>query len=100
MFLTECDGSGKNAKDCKKRTVTNSTDHCCYTTISLNIMGVKESDKGCDEITKDEYNDIKKYINEVKGVLEEYGATDIKFTVDCSSSYLILSILGLIIFLI
>ncbi len=99
VFNAECDGSGSSVNDCKKRTVTKSTDHCCYSSSSYTYMGVKESEKGCVEVPKNEYENIKKYIDTAISVIEAFGGKDVKLSVDCSSSYLILSILGLVIFL-
>ena len=95
----DCDGDGSNYKDCKDRKVEASTSRCCFLTTKYTFLGEKVTEKGCEEVTKHEYENINDYITTAKEIVKGLGAKDVDLKVDCNSSYLTLSILGLIMLL-
>lgn len=85
--------SGKKTSDCENLKTTIDTNHCCY----FKYKSDSGESEGCTEITKDVYDDIKKYIKD-----SEKEGDSINFKVkklDCYSSYLTLSLLSLVLLL-
>ena len=93
---SECEKkeSASKASDCNKLKVGDGSQYCCYMHAT---MDGEDPYKGCTEITKEEYNDIKKYISEVEKEEKEYN-TKIK-DLDCNSAHLKIGILSLLLIL-
>ena len=100
-YQSECDDneSAKKAKDCKDLKVDDGMYKCCYVKSEGEYDGKKEKGEGCGEIDETNYNRIKDYIKDLEdGVKKLGGKLDVK-KFDCSSNYLLFSIMSLIILL-
>ena len=92
----ECEGSGSSVSDCEKRTLPAGAYRCCYGESKVTFMGETQETKGCGPITKDQYDNIEKYMEDLKKQSEAFGAKVDKFSIDCNSNYIIISMLGLL----
>ena len=88
------------ASDCNSRTVSDNQYKCCYLYMKVTFMSIESEAKQCLPVTKDEYENIKEVIDKTKEMAEKTGTKINKLDLDCSSSYLYISLLSLIIFLI
>ena len=79
--------------------VKESWDHCCYFKGSANINGQKIELNQCVELTQTRYDKIDETIKEIIGEAEREGGTAKVDTLDCKSSYIILSLFSLLLFL-
>ena len=89
------------AKDCNGLDTGYSGGYCCYVESSCTPKGssTKNEDKDCEAYTKEEYDKIeaetKAYKELAKASCDKY-----KYTIKCNSSYLKISLLGLLFILI
>ncbi len=101
-YQSECDDKeegAKKAKDCKDLKVDVGMYKCCYVKSEGEYNGEKEKGEGCAEIDEKNYNRIKDYIKEMEDGVKKFGGKlDVK-KFDCSSNYLLFSIMSLIILL-
>ena len=79
-------------KECHNRPAGDGYYKCCY---------VEEKWKGgseisCGAVTKKEYDDIEDLIDKYEDLAESIGIKDPDISVDCSSKYLLISLLSLI----
>ena len=89
----------KNKKDCNSLKISDDAYKCCYTHVKGEEGGVKIDVEGCSEIEKKDYDRIKDYISEMeKEAKDEGGKLEVK-KFDCSSNYLLISIMSLILLL-
>ena len=77
-------------KNCNDAEVPSGYHKCCYAVAKKG----SEEQKACMPVKKEEYDDISKYIDNTK----KAQSLD-KLDVDCSSKYLVISILSLLLFL-
>ena len=92
---SECDqkDSASKATDCNKLKVCDGYQYCCY----MHSTSNRGTYKGCTELTKEEYNDIKKYISELE---EESKDSNGKIKeIDCNSARLGVGLLILLLIL-
>ena len=95
----DCYGaSASSAKDCKDLKLSGSGNHCCYSEAKYEINGKTEKQKICVELTDEEYNNIDDYIDASKEAAKTYIKVK-DLSVDCNSSFLTNSLLGIILFL-
>ncbi len=87
----DCEGLASKYSECEKLKVNPSTNHCCFVKYEYNGQDVK----GCMEITKEQYEKIDDLVKENE---KESGVKN--FDIDCSSAYLSISLLSLILILI
>jgi len=92
----ECEGSASSVSDCEKRTLPTGAYRCCYGESKVTFMGATTETKGCAPITKDQYDNIEKFMEDLKKQSEAIGAKVDKLSVDCNSNYIIISMLGLL----
>ena len=101
-YQSECDDKeegAKKVKDCKDLKVNPGMYKCCYVKGESEYDGKKEKGEGCQEIDETNYNRIKDYIKDWEdSVKKSGGKLDVK-KFDCSSNYLLFSIMSLIILL-
>ena len=97
----ECDFgvSASSSKDCKKLNVSESGNHCCYYKGKVEYNGKTDEQKTCIELTDEEYNNIDDYIDDGKDAVKELGGKVKDLDIDCNSSFLTNSLLGIILFL-
>ena len=88
---TECSGNGSSKKDCNSRDIRASDYRCCYYYYQLAGREYKE----CVPISKVEYDDFETFLKFYEKVKK---AAD-KFSFDCSSNYIIISMLWLVLLL-
>ena len=90
-----CEGeleiSVSKASTCHKRQTSKEGSHCCFLKQKGKVAGVTLTTQTCEEITKEEYDNIKNY----KKQLEKDCGCSVK-KIDCISSYLTFSLLSLI----
>ena len=90
----------KGAEDCEKLDAGEGFYKCCYYETDWEFMGEKGTEKGCESITKDNYDNIKDYIKKLEnGELDEDEDDDggeLDISIDCGSNYIIIPMLSLI----
>ena len=89
-FVTNsCSGDASNVEDCQKMTLGTGEYKCC--------LWEAEYDGGsgsvCMGVTKEQYDDIDDFIDKMEEAAEE---ADYDLDIDCSSNYLLISLLSLI----
>ena len=87
------------ASECNSRTLETNQYKCCYLYVKVTAMSITSEDKKCLPVTQAEYDNIKQVITTTKEMAEKTGVKIDKIDIDCSSSYLYISLLALIIFL-
>ena len=87
------------ASECNSRTLETNQYKCCYLYVKVTAMSITSEDKKCLPVTQAEYDNIKEVISKSKEIAEKTGVKVDKIDIDCSSSYLYISLLALIIFL-
>ena len=93
-------GSASSAKDCKDLKLSGSGNHCCYYKVKgKNEDGETKEYKTCMEITDEQYDKIDDYIDYLKDNAEKNGGKINDIDLDCYSSFLTNSLLGIILFL-
>ena len=89
---------GTSSKDCKDTAVEESGDHCCFMKASLEMAGQKGEISGCYEITQAEYDKIDEKIDNMEKEAKNQGGKA-SFDIDCKSSYIVLSLFSLLLFI-
>ena len=96
IFSSECSKkeSASSAEDCNKLAVGSGKDKCCYIKYKYTEDSKEKEETGCHDITKAEYDDIKKTMEDLeKGAeLDNLKIIDL----DCKNEYIKFSILSLI----
>ena len=75
-------------KDCKGLTVSKDGNYCCFVKSKYTEDGKTEDFKGCGEYTKEEYDNMEKFVDQLKKKAKDDGDTDYSLSIDCASSYL------------
>ena len=91
--------SASSSSDCKDLEVESPGDHCCYFKGSAEMAGAKAEFKRCVELTQAEYDKIDETI---KKAIEDLAKEGMKMEVDsldCKSSYIVLSLFSLLLLL-
>ena len=87
------------ASECNSRTLETNQYRCCYLYMKATVMSITSENQKCLPVTQTEYLNIKQVITTTKEMAEKTGVKIDKIDIDCSSSYLYISLLALIIFL-
>ena len=87
------------ASECNSRTLETNQYKCCYLYMKATVMSITSENQKCLPVTQTEYLNIKQVITTTKEMAEKTGVKIDKIDIDCSSSYLYISLLALIIFL-
>ena len=74
-------------------------DHCCYIKATLEKDGDKMELNRCGEITQKDYDAIDETIKQAIADYEKIGIKAKIDTLDCKSSYILLSLFSLLLFL-
>ncbi len=91
----EEDGTVKDEDDCHNRKLRDGDYRCCFVEYEGTFQGEKRERKSCLPLTKDEYDKIDDLVDaQKKGVGEGNQIDD--FSIDCSSNYIMISLLSLI----
>ena len=86
----KCTGLTDDKKSCKGRELEGDEYRCCFA--KYKVAGTEI--KGCSPVTKDEYEKID---DTLKKLEDDYDFKDVSF--DCSSNFIVISLLSLIILL-
>ena len=90
----------EQAKECNIRDKSiDNMERCCYVYQKYFLMGGLEKGKFCTPLTKIEFENIKDVIKSYKDAIEKLGGIIDTFEIDCSSNYIYISLLSLMIFL-
>ena len=92
----DCEGSASSVSDCEKRTLPEGAYRCCFADVKVTIMGQTKESKEFGPITKDQYDNIEKFMEEAKKQVEAFGGKIDRYEVDCNSNYIIISMLALL----
>ena len=87
---SDCHNRGKSIEDQYR---------CCYVYQKYTLMGNYIDTKSCAPLTKTEFENIKEVIKSLKEGIEKMGGKFDTFDIKCSSNYLYISLLSLMIFL-
>ena len=87
------------ASECNSRTLETNQYRCCFLYMKATVMSITSENQKCLPVTQTEYLNIKQVITTTKEMAEKTGVKIDKIDIDCSSSYLYISLLALIIFL-
>lgn len=87
-----CGGTASKFDDCKDLEKVEGISHCCFVEAEYN----GEEAKMCVPLTKAEYDNIGDYVKKAT----ENAPSGYDYDIDCGSSYLYISLLGLLLFLI
>ncbi len=100
IYSRICDGDAENVKDCQAATFDNTTFYrCCFIDSKAKKDGKEINTKVCSEIKKDEYDNIKKKIEDLEKQMKDIGYESPKVSINCESNYIFLSIISLALFL-
>lgn len=75
-------------KDCKDLKVEGDDKYCCYIHSKFTFNGEDHEDKECDGLTQAEYDKIEEDVKKGKKEAEDMGYKNIKYDINCNSSYL------------
>ena len=87
------------ANDCHKREQDTGDFRCCYAVEKYTFMGNYVDKKSCTSLSKDEFDNVKLLIKSLKQGIEKMGGKFEIYEIDCSSNYLYISLLSLMIIL-
>jgi len=93
---TECKGSATSVSDCEKKTLSEGEYRCCFGDIKVTIMGKTQEIKECGPLTKEQYDNFEKYLEDGIKKIEAFGGKIDKLSIDCNSNYIIISMLALL----
>ena len=85
----DCDGSANSVEECQSKTLGDGEYKCCLYEAEWD----GGSDSGCESVTKEQYDDIDDFIDKLEDSAE---VEDYDLSIDCSSNYLLISLLSLI----
>ena len=91
--------SANSSKDCKDLELALTGDHCCYFKGSVEVAGASITFNRCVEITQVDYDNIDESIKKAKEESEKEGMKMTVDSLDCKSSYIVLSLFSLLLFL-
>jgi len=87
------------ASDCHSSKKSKDDSKCCYIDYKYYKDGKLEENKLCKEYTKEYVDNFVPILKSKKGAITSAGGSIDKFDVDCSSNYLYISLLSLMILL-
>ena len=88
--------SFNSVNECKQLELDRGDYICCFVEMTVSLDGRKESAKTCDGLTKAEYDELDDYIDYSEETYEGFGFDDVDIDVDCTSKYIIIPLLSLI----
>ena len=94
-----CAGDATKASDCHSCDIPTGFYKCCYQYSKYTFSGQTVEKKECTPEMKASYDNIKTTIDAAKAVIEAFGGKVDKLDIDCSSKYLYIPILSLLLFL-
>ena len=95
----KCSPDKTNKSDCHNVQLSDGKKCCYFNYMYTDDDGKEKEAKGCGELTKAEYDDINKYIEDAKKENEKDENFKLK-SLDCNSYYLHITILSLLFILI
>ena len=95
-----CGGFASGVGDCENLKFDEEDEEeyykCCFIENEYKYNGQKTTEKYCNPVTKDFYDDIKDRIKDYEKAQKEEGYSDIDVSIDCDSNYIMISLLSLI----
>ena len=93
------DDSINSVSDCEKRDLDADKNEyrCCFYEQEITLGGQTQKSKGCTALTKAEFDDIDDYIDKGEERAKAHNIEIEDFDIDCSSIYITISLLSLII---
>ena len=91
-----CEGTASSLKDCKQRDIPEGAYLCCFADFKITLMGMTQEGKTCGSLTKEQYDNLDKYMEESSKEIEALGAKIDRYEIDCNSNYIIISMLSLL----
>ena len=96
----KCSGSlASQPSDCYGREKEINDVRCCYVVEKYTFIGSIVDKKSCFSLSQDEFDNIELLIKSLKQGVEKMGGKFETYDIDCSSNYLYISLLSLMIFL-
>ena len=87
----------KKASDCKDRTIPTGYAKCCFTNVKYYVKGEMTEGKTCVPREQKYYDNFVPIFKSAKKSIEAQGGSIDVYEVDCSTNYLYISLLSLII---
>ena len=87
---------GNNVNECKDLKLTEGYYKCCFAESITKMDNETYNYKICINITKNDYENLEEFKKKAKKMSEDSGYEVIKYEVQCSSNYIIISLLLLI----
>ncbi len=91
------DDSINSVSDCEKRDLDADEYRCCFFEEEMTVGGQTKKLKGCTALTKAQFDDIDDYIDKGEEAAKAANYEIEDFDIDCSSIYITISLLSLII---
>ena len=92
----DCKDYAEKASECHDATVPSGFYKCCYSYQKLKKKGYSSEESRCVPIDEKTYNDIKKFIEDGEKAAKDQGYDEVTGKIDCSSNYIIYSLVSLI----
>ena len=92
----ECEGTGSSLKDCKQRDIPEGAYLCCFAEFKITVMGMTQEGQQCGSLTKEQYDNLDRYMEDTRRQIESLGGKIDKYEIDCNSNYIIISMLSLL----
>jgi len=98
IYTDECTNkqNPSGESDCTSLKVSEGYFKCCYVYSKGTIMGMSSESKECLHIDQAIYDNIETYVDTVIKTSEAMGGKVDKYSIECSSKYLVLSIFSLL----
>ena len=92
------EASASSINDCKGLELDEGYSYCCYIVEDFEYLGQDFKLHHCGQLTKGQYDDIDYYIDEAEDLAEKTGIDYDELSVDCSSTYIMITLISLILF--
>ena len=90
--------TASSINDCKGLELDEGYSYCCYIVEDFEYLGQDFKLHHCGQLTKGQYDDIGDYIDEAEDLAEKTGIDYDELSVDCSSTYIMITLISLILF--
>ena len=98
IYTDECTNkyNPSGESDCTSLKVSEGYFKCCYVYTKGSVLGVNQESKECEHINQAQYDNIETIVDTQIKAIEAMGGKVDKFSIECSSKYLVLSIFSLL----
>jgi hypothetical protein len=98
-FSRSCSGTATSASECNNAEKVTGIYRCCYLEQKYTLAGQSVDTKTCYPVTEEQFKEIKTIVDATEAAAKAIGATGVSIDINCSSKYLVSSILTLLLFL-